>query len=76
MSETNVLLHIVMNINHSCQKSLIFNNLKYCLNFDQMPQNPALPKIRVCSAQLLHRVIRCFRGYPKLMCNLNQLTRR
>src|SRR5580704_8874660 len=69
--ETARLLHSVIDINHFRAKSKHFNELISCPKFNQMPQMPGIPAIRVCSAQVFHTVIHRFRGYPESVCTLN-----
>ena len=69
--ETARLSHSVIDINHFKAKSKHFNKLISCLKFNQMPQMPGIPAIRVCSPQVFNRVIHRFRGYPESVCTLN-----
>jgi hypothetical protein len=74
MSESRGLLHFVTVVNHFRSKRKLYKALGVCLNFNQMSQMQGNSTIRVCSSQVVNRVIHRFRGYPESACRLNQLT--
>jgi hypothetical protein len=74
LGNTLQLLHSVKEINQFGAIIKDFNDLIYCIKFNQTSQNQSETAIWLGLPRLLNRVIHKFRGHPDSVWQLNQLT--